>query len=534
MKEEKSYKDEPSEEPNDPQDYWIDDEDAGFEDEPSEEAPDRSTSASDARLSVEGWEIRSVGHRPMDFMARDCLFGSLFRDYRVTWFRSYIKRPSPWMESLVGNIPSKADRDQALRYVVLHFLHKLHLSRMMDFVSQQEQQYAVAYSRFKNTLKRLWNCTPYGMEVSHANYPGKPRPGCNLSRLCPWCHARKVVQLHDVLLKGPLKSRKALYLFLGKSNPFPERMGGVDGSYQAVDLQDYTAGEVREYFGRYFARDRERLMHTRNVLVECLMTQANELELGNGMWTHQLGSVQLENGQRTFLHDISMIAEVDNATIDRMPKDEDGNIFWGGWQNTGLPDIDAALRVLWLPLPLDKPAALRVALAGSSIKYAVSKLELPQEWFGQEDGYRTGIPGALSWQPTISFDDQMWFAYADAVKNQQLYHPFGSWKKSMAKVATELRSSIDRKFQKTQAKRFGKDRQQKGNRKRSGVVQDRRAELLKVARELWPVVVAEPSSSRGRPGRRKRLAEMLRERSHTFSQRDIDWLMTRLPSLQDS
>ena len=364
-------------------------------------------------------------------MARDCLFGSLFRDQRVPWFRRYVKKPSPWMESIVGHLPDKADRAQALRYVALHFLHKLHLARLMSFLGGADARDKEVDPRVGKTLRRLWNCTPYSVEVERVGRPGRPSPGCNLARLCPWCHARKVTQLYKVLSKGPLGRREVLYLFLGKGTPFEERMSGVDGTYRQEDWHDYAhGGRVRGYRGRYFGRDRDRLTHTRRVLVDCLMTQVDEIGIGAGMWTHQLGSAQLDNGQRTFLHDLAVIAEVDDETIDRMQMDDEGKVAWGGKERTALPDIDAALEVLWLPLPVNNPAALRVALAGSSVRYAVSKLNLPSEWFGAEDGSRSGIRGALSWQPTISFDDQMWFAYAEAVKNQPFYHPFGTWRRA--------------------------------------------------------------------------------------------------------
>jgi hypothetical protein len=371
---------------------------------------------------------------------------------------------------------------------------------------------------------------PYGVEVVHARHGGRPAPGCNLARLCPWCHARKVARLYETLSRGPLRRREVLYLFFGKGVPFAERWRGVDGSYAAADWQDYQGGLVRGHWGRYFGRDRERLAHTRRVLVELLLGLAGELGLGDGLWTHQLGSAQLESGHRTFLHDLALIAEVDAATIDRMPRDSEGRGFWGGLNGAALPAADAALEVFWLPLPLDRPAALRVALAGSSVKYAASGLELPEGLLGTQEGQRTGIPGALSWQPTFLFDDRMWFAYAEAVRSVPLYQPFGTWRRSMAAAAADLRSSADRKFGKAQARRFARARQQRGNRRRGREIRDRRAELLRVAREVWPQVMAEASSGRGRPGHRMRLVELLNERGLTPSQRDLRWLMEKLRS----
>jgi hypothetical protein len=514
------------------EDPWYDDE-PGAGDEPAESPPGLSNASRRARESVEAWHVLSVGHRPTDFMARDCLFGSLFRDHRVPWFRRLVKKPRPWMESLVGHLTDQADRGQALRYVALHYLHKLHLARLIDFLASPDEGDVEIGPAAGKTLTRLWGCTPYGVEVTRAGHRGSVPPGCNRARLCPWCHARKVARLHEVLSKGPLQNRDDLYLVLGKGMPFTEPVGGVDGTYREEDWLDYTqGGPVRGHWGRYFGRDRQRLKKTRDVLAECLMVQAGEIGLGSGRWTHQLGSAQLENGQRTFLHDLALIAGVDDATMERMPKDEDGKVFWGGRKRTGLPEIDAALEVLWLPLPADNPAALRVALAGSSTRYAVSKLGLPPGWFGAGDGSHKGIPGALSWQPTFLFDDRMWFAYAEAVKGQPLYRPFGSWRESMASAAA-VRSSTDRTFARAQATRFGRASQQKGNRRRSREARDRRAELLAVARELWPQVVAETGRGRGRPAHRKRLAELLDGRGVKVSRRDLDWLMQEVTGRRD-
>src|ERR1700685_1006392 len=90
----------------------------------------------DPKESVTDWDIQAVGRRPRDFLARDCLFGSLFRDHRVPWFHRYMRRPKPWMENLVNHLPANSRR-QALQYVVLHYLHKLHLTRLMEAADKE-------------------------------------------------------------------------------------------------------------------------------------------------------------------------------------------------------------------------------------------------------------------------------------------------------------------------------------------------------------------------------------------------------------
>ncbi len=107
----------------------------------------------DAKAAVERWRIVAVGRRPQDFLARDCLYGSLLRDRRLPWIRKYLKRPDDWMQALAAHLPDKSDRRQALRYVVLVYSHKLHLARLyLDLAYQYGEGYET------NLFRRLWRC----------------------------------------------------------------------------------------------------------------------------------------------------------------------------------------------------------------------------------------------------------------------------------------------------------------------------------------------------------------------------------------
>jgi hypothetical protein len=149
-----------------------------------------------------------------------------------------------------------------------------------------------------------------------------------------------------------------------------------------------------------------------------------------------------------------------------------------------------------------------------------------------EDGTRnpSGIRGALAWQPTFLLDDQMWFPYVEEVRHERLYRALGSWREGMAVAARDARSSIDRRFKAAQARRFARDRQQRGNRRRGREANDRRSDLLKVALQVWPKVLAEPRTGRGRPSHRRRLGELLKQRGAVPSRRDLEWLRKRLGS----
>src|SRR5262245_64800645 len=126
-----------------------------------------------ARGAVEQWRIVAVGHRPKDYLARDCLYGSLWRDHRVPWFRRYLKKPAPWMEALVDHLGDKSDRRQALHCVVLDYLHKLHLARLYPIL-----QYQYGEGDELTRFQRLWRCTPYTVQVERRNGGKKNVRGC--------------------------------------------------------------------------------------------------------------------------------------------------------------------------------------------------------------------------------------------------------------------------------------------------------------------------------------------------------------------
>jgi hypothetical protein len=477
----------------------------------------------DARGAVEQWKVVAVGRRPQDFLARDCLFAALRHDHRVPWFRRYLKRPDPWMEALVAHLPTGSQRRLALQCVALDYLHKAHLARVYPAVRD-----SFGDGEEINWFRRLWRCTPYTVRVVGRNGGQLNLRGCGYARLCPWCHARKVVALYRCIRGGPLERPAGKYLLLGKPAPVAEPFGGIDGSWRQADWLSYTQGErVRGHYGRYFGQYPGRAAETRRALSQALLDAAAPLGVEDGMLTHQLGSAQLVNGQRTFLHDLGLVAELDRDAARELVQEAGGKPGWETIEALGM-GTDLDLKVRWLLLPADDPSSLRVALAGCSAEFVRSRLAPRDSGLDEAHQYTSGVRGALSWQPTFLLDDQMWLPYVEEVRHERLYRALGSWRASLAVVARDSRSSVDRKFKVAQATRFARDRQQKGNRRHGREVNDRREELLTVALEVWPQVLAGPSGGRGQPGRRKRLGELLHERDIALSRRDLDWLMKRL------
>jgi hypothetical protein len=464
-----------------------------------------------AKKSVKDWVIRGVGKRPHDFIARDVLFGSLFRDHRVPWFHRYVRCPSQWMQEIVRDLPDEC-RLPALEYLALHYQHKLHLARMVEMADKEFGE----DSKEMKTIGRLWKCTPSTVMVARS----KPRSwcipmqSCGLYHLCPWCFARKVTVLYDCIRTNVLADVAGKHLLLAKMT-YAEPLFGRGEEYRVEDVCSMKAsGWVRDYYGRYYGRDKTRAIESRNYVITRMADALPKLT--GGVMAYQLGSSEL-NGRRSFLHDVGAVGVIGDAT----------QSYFQGSLDSGDPvrmarKIEDDLVLNLLVVPADHTSALRTMLTGTSFGFK-------GKTFGMEEGaLPKGISGALSWQPAFLLDDHVWFSYLEAVKHQRLYRPFGDWLGKLPQAMVASRQTVDQKFRRAQQDRLEQQKQQKGNRRRHGMANLRRQELLKVAEPLWPRVVTAAQGSRGRPAYRSRLEEEMKVQGMELSRRDLEWLVKSL------
>ena len=336
----------------------------------------------DPQCSVQQWKMLVFGNRPEDHMGRDCLLSALLRDHRTTWFHKYLRRPSPWMQAIADTFASKSERRQALQVVVLHYLHKLHLARMLPAAIAEAQGGMEEYYR---TLRRVWFCPPVGALMQFDGGDGRLPPVCGRPRLCPWCFARKVVGLHEHMQQTLLVNPEGKTLLLGKVDPFIEPMGGLHGQWHDYDWNEYCEGGcVRGHWGRYYGRLTERVVATRKELIQSLMDHSWSYKIGDGVVFHQLGSGQLGTGQRTFRHNLSLVGVVDNDAFLGLHRETRGEFTWPIRSCKAFENSPLGLQVSWLPFRGDDPQALRVALAGTSLGYGAPQLsgrtELARSW----------------------------------------------------------------------------------------------------------------------------------------------------------
>src|SRR5215469_16775323 len=199
---------------------WTD-EDREENIDPSPEDDRLSFSADDSLASmephsaVESWKIAALGHRPQDYLARDLLLNSLWRDERPRVFHSLAKKPPAWIEDQVRHLPGNQVK-QAVQLTVLHYLHRRQLAQL--------QAGDVAANRIGDEggqlISRLWVCWPYGakMEPPASAQMVPQNCWCRLAWLCPWCHARRAVALARLLREGPLQQPQGKHLV---SRPLP-------------------------------------------------------------------------------------------------------------------------------------------------------------------------------------------------------------------------------------------------------------------------------------------------------------------------
>jgi hypothetical protein len=454
----------------------------------------------DPQVSVESWKIEAVGRRPEDFLVRDCLFASLFRDKRATWFHRSVKKPQDWMTALVAHLP-ESDQAQALQYVVLHYLHKCHLARRYPAV--YSGVLAGEEERELRSLKRLWHCWPTGVLLSEPEDDGdRVYRACDLAWLCPWCHARKVLDLHRRLtLAEPHAGCQ--HLIVARAG-FVEPVGGLDGTARDSDLREFvkyltsfaSSPEEAEHVGwsagGYLGREPARIAETRTQVLATLLGQVRGFGLDRGgVWTSQLSPWQNRAGRRTFRHDAALLTAVDEPTYQQLPPRLLAQMRSSGAFRTPLGIHD--LFIEWSSASAAHPQALRLLLAGSAHNYYSSGLGLPDQAYRFRNGRSEGVAGILGWQPTFLLDAGLWPAYAEVTRGWRLYQSFGTWRQALRETGSTAKTGKKAPAQRQgsgkatsrqgQAARWRKkEGLRRGNAGRKQQAADRRHALLEVAR----------------------------------------------------
>jgi hypothetical protein len=490
--------------------------------------PDR-----DPRGAVEAWRIAALGQRPRDYLARDLLLHSLWRDERPRVFHKLAKKPPGWIEDHVRHLPGNQHK-QATQLTVLHYLHRRQLSRLWtgdvasDFIGDES----------KSLLRRLWDCWPYGAKMvppEHAETA--PQGCCRLGWLCPWCYARRAVSLERLLREGPLQKPQGKHLVLAFLATFGEQTS-----------PDPEWGERwcgRE--GAYYLQSPKKVRAMRSAITGKLRRFARELGITGGIVTDQISPWKttydrrgVAPGMPSFRHDYALLGEVTFKGEEQAGRFRYETEYWTapfGCIMIRHPDLAGGSKtvgVFWSFHPADDPKvnALRLFLAGSSAGYPVGNLE----WYAGGEQARTlarnGVRGALALRPHFMMDEVQWWSYAEATHGLPLYVPFGTWRSEIGEA--KRRRAEGRKLAlmlpSPERKVASRRRQglKKANAEREQQTREELDRLVAVARPLLEQAREGRSGRRGRPAHRARLKELLEEQGWTVSEHRLKQLVREL------
>jgi hypothetical protein len=489
----------------------------------------------DPRGAVEAWKIAALGRRPRDYLARDLLLHSLWRDERPRMFHGLAKKPPAWVEDHVAHLPGGQDR-QAAQLTALHYLHRRHLARLWtgDVVTD------VIGAEGGQLLGRLWSCWPYGAKVEPPADVGTPAHGCScrLAWLCPWCYARRAVRLERLLREGPLRRPQGKHLVVAwvatvgeQASPDPdwdERWGGRPG---------------------YYLQGPRKVRAMRSAVTAKLRGFARELGITGGVVTHQISPWNTSSGRRgvapglaSFRHDYALLGEVTFADDGQRDRFESETAYrsdpFGGIRitHTDLAGGSTSAGVVWSSHPADDPDvdALRLFLVGSPVNYPAGRLDYHAGGLTEGRIARNGVRGALALQPHFMMDEVQWWSHAEATRGLPLYVPFGTWRSAIgqAKARRDERRRAAVLLPSSARIIAGRRRQvlKKANANRKRQARQELDRLLEVARPLLKQATAGQPGRRGRPAHRARLKGLLEQQGFTVSEHRLKQLARELGS----
>jgi hypothetical protein len=490
----------------------------------------------DPRGAVEAWRIAALGRRPRDYLTRDLLLNSLWRDERPRVFHELAKKPPVWVEDHVRHLPGTQQK-QAVQLTALHYLHRQQLATL--WAGDVAGEFIGAAS--KNLLTRLWDCWPYGAKFMPPVRAETAPHGCwcRLAWLCPWCYARRAVGLERLLREGSLRKPHGKHLVLARLATFGEQAS------PDVVWRERWCGR----YDAYYLQSPKKVRAMRAAIAVKLRRFAHELGITGGILTHQISPWRtkdyrrgVEPGLASFRHDYALLGEVTFADEDHAERFRDQTGYrtqpFGALKirHPDLADCYQSPGVFWSFHPADDPQvdALRLFLAGSSANYPVGNLEWHAGGLTARPLARNGVHGALAVPPHFMMAEIQWWSYAEATHGLPLYVPFGTWRTAIGKAKRER---ADHRHaagllplpERTLANRR-RQALQNANAQRNHQASEDLGSLLEVARHLFKQAVAEQSGRRGRPAHRARLKTLLEEQGHAVPERRLKQLMRELGS----
>lgn len=441
------------------------------------------------------WHITAVGNRPTDHMARDLMHGSLLRNPCARWFQRIARDAPDWIAGTVVHLPP-AMRAQAEQHVALRMMHLRHLYSLSQSLPGE------LLTRPNLALfESLVDCRPFGVEVAWRGEAEWIHDfSCKCFRLCPWCLARKAIDLY-----GRLR-RRLKHLRNGEGNHLLLARIEVTRELLAADRRPGSMIPLREgesWFGHEFR-------HVRQHWGSQLREWARRCGAVGGLLVHQVGPHGNMGGPIGYLHDLAVLAEVPTTTARQLARLEraagigtDHRPYLGT-----IGHKDPAAHILAAMMPAEHHQALRYLWTGTSARFELRRASIATNG-NITDGW--GLDGAMRLLPWFLFNQEQWTTYTDAIRGRHLAVPFGSWVEALRRPAASKGRVRDAPC--GSARREAAFHAQ--NRANAEQAHDKRDEALALAR---PVYYELSRRSRRRVGRGQ-LIEAMERAGHPIEER---------------
>lgn len=464
--------------------------------------------------AVLDWRIEALGDRPRDHMARDLLHAGLLADPRTTKYHGLTTNPPDWVERRVAHLEPRFRRP-AIQHTVLDAMHRHHLGRLWADLEGRDGRVDPEWfvnGEDRGLLLSLAACRPVGALLTWQGTAGRTHDfTCGYARACPWCHARKVVDLYDRLVAGPCRPGRLKGKFLVRvglkiqgddlrSNEGFAEFARARGHVVTRHGNRWQFGGLLRRRDHLYAAD---VRTVRDFLTVMLGRITARLGIAGGIVTYKVGP-QLSRDEINwdpfdYRHELDIVGELDGPgrvepfqRIMRIGTGECPMIYNQSNYATGIR-ADLAEG--------GDPSALRLLLAGPSYRPEAARRSI---WTnGASPHHDSGKGGVLRWPPWFLADPRQWWPHFHATRRFRLYSPFGTWKEELARARAG-----DREAQPAVLA----DR----SRRNQAEALHRRQKLLKVARAVGKGL-----------GHRKLRAAMI-DAGHDASERDARWWAERI------
>jgi len=364
--------------------------------------------AYDPQTTTALWRIIAVGRRPTDWMRRQLLLDPLLEDGRLREFHGLCRDPPDWIRHLVQDL-QRPHQAQAIQHYVADFLYRRRLNQLLELRDDA----------WTEQIRRAWWCPPTGYGFEWRGDDAGWRQPCHQASFCPWCYARRAIDLYQRIVAGPWQGGQGEFLVLGS----------VLCTDEARDRQGFLGGTA------------ERLREVRRI-GNLLLSALRSIGVDHGVTTLQMGPRLAEEirsvGDRCFELGHSQRFEYRVAVL--------------GVVERRISVLHQALESDSLEIRLPLQSSPGAVFPHITVLAGTASQALREMWVGaslQRKNSRFGKArrGAFWIPPWQLASSDQWREFLTAFRGMRAFSTFGDWRQAnTGRRATPVSSSDNQEF----------------------------------------------------------------------------------------